>query len=60
MSAAAELPPWLVKLSPKSRAAIAEGVTDWPPLTERQRDRLQLLLRPKRSDHDLARRGDCL
>jgi hypothetical protein len=40
-------PPWLAKLSPESRAAIAAGVADWPELTERQRDRLRLLFRPR-------------
>jgi hypothetical protein len=53
MSTAAEypeLPPWLASLSPESRTAIADGVTRWPPLTARQRERLRLLLRPRGGD----------
>jgi hypothetical protein len=44
------LPPWGAKLSPKSRAAADELVADWPPLTDRQRERLRLLFRPKGRD----------
>lgn len=32
--------PWLAPLSAKSRAAVAAGIADWPPLTDRQRERL--------------------
>lgn len=41
------LPWWLAKLSLESRAAIAESIADLPPLTDRQRERLRLLFRPK-------------
>lgn len=42
-----EVPPWLAKLTPRARAKIAEGVANWPPLTDRQRERLELLFRPR-------------
>jgi hypothetical protein len=45
-------PPWLAKLSPESRAAIAAGVAEWPELTERQRERLRLLFRPRPAELD--------
>lgn len=45
--AAADLPPWLAKLSPETRAAVARFAAAAPPLTDRQRERLRLLFRRK-------------
>jgi hypothetical protein len=38
---------WLAPLPEKSRAAIAEGTANWPPLTDRQREQLRLLFEPR-------------
>lgn len=39
------MPPWLAKLSPESREAVRRIVSQAPPLTDRQRERLRLLFR---------------
>lgn len=37
------LPPWMVPLSPEARAAARRNADQAPPLTDRQRAKLQLL-----------------
>ncbi len=37
------MPPWIAKLSPESREAVRSIVSQAPPLTDRQRERLRLL-----------------
>jgi hypothetical protein len=40
-----ELPPWLAVLSPETREAVQRNVEAAPPLSDRQRARLQQLFR---------------
>jgi hypothetical protein len=37
------LSPWMAKLDPQTREAVRRNVTQAPPLTDRQRERLRLL-----------------
>jgi hypothetical protein len=49
MTTPREQSPWLAGLSEGSITAITNGVADWPDLTERQRDKLRPLLRPRQA-----------
>lgn len=39
----APLSPWMAKIDPETREAVHRNVTQAPPLTTRQRDKLRLL-----------------
>lgn len=47
-----QIPPWLLALSPEAREAVAATTAAWPPLSDRQRDRLRLLFRPRSKGGD--------
>ena len=39
------LSPWMIRLDAKTRDAVRRNVTQAPPLSDRQRERLRLLFR---------------